>query len=188
VVGTKGGHQVPALQQHHADERLDLSRLQGYSLGFREPRIRIDVAHDNGLATLEGGAQRRRKRPCPFRSGKRCDTGNVFTPNDVLAVFELRVADTVYAQVFTEQPRGDFLHVERMAQRPQRIGELEKERFPLLGRDDAREGLGTVFIPDRRFRHVEPPRSYLSLAQRLPTDGRAAGRGHASGTRGFSTR
>ena len=49
--------------------------------------------------------------------GKRGDTTGVFTPNDVIAVFDFRVADTVHAQVLPKEPRRDFLHLERMVRR-----------------------------------------------------------------------
>ena len=129
--------------------------------------------------TSRSAAAKRADRPL---SGKRCDTAGVFTPNDVLAVVELRVADTVHAQVFAQQPRGDFLHVERIAQRPQRIGEPEEEGLSLFApqqefardisalrgepdglRARTRRFLGVsgvrilqaaVVIPDRRFRHI----------------------------------
>ena len=133
VVGTEGGHQVTVLQQHDADKRLDLSRFQGDPFGFREPGIGIDVADDNGLAALEHGAQRRCKLPRPFLSGKRRDTANVFTPNDVLAVFDFRVADTWFTPGCSPSSRAaTSLHVERMAQRTQRIGESGGGRFPVL--------------------------------------------------------
>ena len=132
VVGAEGGHQLPAFQQHHSDKRRDLSRLHGDPLRFREPRIRINVVHHHRLAAPVRIAQRRPKAPHRPLSGKRCDTACVFTPNDVLAVFDFRVADTVHAQVFPQQPRGDFLHVERIAQRPQRIGEPEEECLSLF--------------------------------------------------------
>ena len=61
VVGAEGGHQLPLFQQHHADKRRDLSRPHDDPLGFREPRIRINVAHDHGLAAPEGIAKRRPK-------------------------------------------------------------------------------------------------------------------------------
>ena len=132
VVGTEGGHQLPAFQHHHADKRRDLSRPHGDALGVRKSWIRIDVVHHHRLAAPEGIAQRRRKAPQRTLSGKGCNVASVFTPNDVLAVFELSVPDTVYAQVFPQKLRGDFLHVERIAQRPQRIGKPEEECLSLV--------------------------------------------------------
>ena len=123
---------MPAFHQHHPYKRRHLSRAHSHALGFREPRIRIDVVHHHRLAAQVLIAQRGSKAPYRALSGKRRDTACVFTPHDVFAVVELRVTDPVHAQVFPQQPRGHFLHVQRIAQRPQRIGEPEKERLLLF--------------------------------------------------------
>ena len=76
----------------------------GDPLGFREPRIGINVGHHHGLAAPELVAQRRRKAPHRPLSGKRRHAACVFAPDHILAVFELGVAHTVHAQVFPQEP------------------------------------------------------------------------------------
>jgi hypothetical protein len=132
VIGAKGAHQTAAFHQHHSDKRRHLPCVHGDALGFGEPGIRVDVAHDYRLAAQVRIAQRGAKAPERAVSGKRWDTACVLTPHNVLAVFEVGVTDSVHAQVFPQQARGHFLHVQRIAQRPDRIGEPEKERLLLL--------------------------------------------------------
>jgi hypothetical protein len=74
VIDAKGAHHAPAFQQCHADERRDLLDLHPDPLDLREPRIRLHVGHDDGLATRVRIAQRRAKGADRTLSDKRCDT------------------------------------------------------------------------------------------------------------------
>ena len=61
VVGAERGDQLSAFQQHHPDERGDLSRLQDDPLTIREPWIGVNVVHHNRLAApkrlIQGGPE-----------------------------------------------------------------------------------------------------------------------------------
>ena len=148
VVGAEGGHQLAAFQQHHSDEGRDLALAHRDALGS----VNLGSVSTSLTTTVSPrrytSLQRRPKAASRRMSGKRGDTACVFTPDDILAIFELGVADSVHAQVFPQKPRGDFLHVERIAQRPQCIGEPEEECLPLFAVGAA------VFPRDLRFRHV----------------------------------
>jgi hypothetical protein len=133
VVGAEGGHQASALHQRDADERCDLARLDVDPLLVREPRIASDVVHHNRLAAPIRIPQRRPE--CARRAPSQwCHPAHVLAADDVHAIFDFRVADTVHGEMLAEQPRGDLLHVERIADRPECIGELEQEGIPLFTR------------------------------------------------------
>jgi hypothetical protein len=134
VVGAEGRHQASAFQQHHTHERGNLSRFQGDPLMVREPRIGANVVHHNGLAALIRSRKRRAECICWPRSDKGGNTAHVLAANRVGPIFDFHIADTVDVEMLAEQPRGGFLHVERIADRPEHVGEFEEEGVPLFAR------------------------------------------------------
>ena len=134
MVGPEGGHQTSALQQLHAHERCDLSRLQGDPLTVREPRIGANVVYHNRLAALIRIPERRSERIRRPRSDKWRDTAHMLAANRVSPIVDFHVADTVHVQMLAKQSRSGFLHVEWIADRPERIGEPEEEGISLLTR------------------------------------------------------
>jgi len=109
-----------------------LSRLHDSPLGLREPRIRTDVVHDDRLAIPIRVAQRHSKGANGSFSGKGPYAACVLSANDVVPTVDFRIADTVRAQVFPKEPCGDFLYIERITERPERVSQPEQERLPLL--------------------------------------------------------
>ena len=67
-----------------------------------------------------------------YDAGKRRDTAHVLPSNGRLLILDFRVPDAVDLQVLPQQLCGRCLHLERIAQRPERIGELEEKRLPLF--------------------------------------------------------
>ena len=134
MVGAKGGHQPPAFHQHHAYERCDLARVHVIRSRSVNLESVVNIAHHNRLAAPIRIPQRRPECAHRAQSGKWCNTAHILAANGVHAIFDFRVADTVHSQTLAEQPRRDFLHVERIADRPERIGELEQEGISLFTR------------------------------------------------------
>src|SRR5215208_4734350 len=127
MIGTERGHHPSALEQHHADERRDLPRLQCRAVGVAQPRLCPHVVDDDGLAALERLAQFiAYGDPRPL-SGERWDAVRVLAKNGVLAALEFRIADAGRAEVLSQEPCGGLLDVAGIAQRPERIVEPKEK-------------------------------------------------------------
>ncbi len=59
MIGAERGNHLPVLEQRRADKRRDLPRPERRAVVIAEPLIRLHVVDNDGLAALEGLAQRR---------------------------------------------------------------------------------------------------------------------------------
>ena len=67
--------------------------------------------------------------PCEWRN-----TAHILAANGVPLTIDFHVADAIHVQTLAKQPRSGFLHVERIAHRPERIGKFEQEGISLFTR------------------------------------------------------
>ena len=81
MIGAEGRDHPSALEQRRPDQRRDLPRLHGRPVAVAQPRIRLNVVDDDGLAAPERRAHFLAQRDARRRSGERRDTLGVLAEN-----------------------------------------------------------------------------------------------------------
>ena len=113
---------------------MRLPRPERRALVIAEPLICLHVVDNDGLAALEGIAQRRPHTDLHGRSDERLDAAGVLAANHVFAALEFSVADAGNAEVLAKMPCSRFLDGRGAAQRAERVVQPEKKRQALFVR------------------------------------------------------
>ena len=160
MIGAEGRDHPSALEQRRPDERRDLPRLHRPPMVVAQPRIRLHVVDDDGLAAPERRAHFLTERDARRISGERRDTLGVLAANFVFVAVEFRIADAGDAEVLCEEACGSRLNLSGIAQRPKRVVEPKEKLQALFVR--AQLGFGLAVLerrPDTDRRRPAPARS-----------------------------
>ena len=129
VTGPEGGNHASVLEQRQSHIRADLAGSERRPLIGRQPLIGLNVADNDGLASLENLAQR---RPHGDSHGLPRDrhAAGVLVANDVLAAFRFREADASCAEVLGKVLCRDVLDGSVVSQWADGVVQPEEERLP----------------------------------------------------------
>ena len=127
--------QSPALDQRHADGRATAHARPGRPVGRGEPRVVERVRDGERSAGAVAGDHRVAEGP----DGVMARSKGRYAPDelgadDVRVVGDRGVEDAVHAQLLAERPARGRLHLRRLRQRPQRVGQARPQRVPTGGR------------------------------------------------------